>query len=182
MSYWYRRLTTYNTSPGCLHPQQSKHSPLYDNPSLTMYPDALLKGGVWGQDYATLVLNFFVYDSLDRIHKIITFFLFSSIAKLVAGSIVTDSLRSITRSFESSPEELQVQIACSPVFTPGLQCAAMLLNVSLRRLVLALKKRNKRKEEEEGGVASDVDSSKSDDGASEEIRELEVCVSLAVKE
>ena len=114
--------------------------------------------------------------------KLQLFLLFSSIAKLVAGSIVTDSLHSITRSFESSPEELQVQIACSPVFTPGLQCAAMLLNVSLRRLVLALEKRNKRKEEEEGGVASDVDSSKNDDGASEEIRELEVCVSLAVKE
>lgn len=114
--------------------------------------------------------------------KVTTFFLFSSIARLVAGSIVTDSLHSITRSFESSPDELRVQTACSPVFTPGLQCAAMLLNVSLRRLVLALEKRNKRKEEEEGGVAGDVDSSKNDDSASEELHELEVCISLVVKE
>jgi hypothetical protein len=54
----------------------------------------------------------------------------------------------------------------------------MLLNVSLRRLVLTLEKMNKRKEEEEVGVASNVDLSKNDDGASEELRELEVCVSL----
>lgn len=87
-------------------------------------------------------------------------------------SIVTDSLCGITRSFEASPDDLQVQTACSPVFTPSLQCAAMLLNVSLRRLVLALEKRNKRKEEEVG-VASEADSSKND-GATEEIRELEV--------
>ena len=86
---------------------------------------------------------------------------------------MTDSLRSITLSFEASPDELQVQTACSPVFTPSLQCAAMLLNVSLRRLVLALEKNNKRKEEEVG-VASEADSSKNEDGGTEEICELEV--------
>ena len=62
------------------------------------------------------------------------------------------------------------------MFTPSLQCAAMLLNVSLRRLVLTLEKRNKKKEEEVG-VSSEADSSKTEDGASEELRELEVCKS-----
>ena len=88
---------------------------------------------------------------------------------------MTDSLGSITLSFESSPDELQVQTACSPVFTPSLQCAAMLLNVTLRRLVLALEKQNKVKEEEVG-VVSEAESSKNDDGGTEELCELEVCI------
>ena len=55
----------------------------------------------------------------------------------------------------------------------------MLLNVSLRRLVLALKERNK-KREAEVGVASKADLSKDEDSASEETRELEVSLTCVV--
>lgn len=95
-----------------------------------------------------------------------------SIAKLVGTAIVMDSQRAISQSFESSYDDLLVQTACSPVFSPSLQCAAMLLNVSLRRLVLALEEGNMKKEEEVG-VASKPNPP-SDDVTSEETRELKV--------
>lgn len=157
-SYLSRLLTTYSTSPSCHHPQPSKHGFL-----VTLYHTFVCLCCTLIFCVSLLLHTFFPND----------FFPFFSIAKLVAGSIVTDSLRSITLSFESSSDELQVQTACSPVFTPSLQCAAMLLNVSLRRLVLALEKNNKRKEEEVG-VAREADSSKTKDGGTEEIHELEV--------
>ena len=94
-----------------------------------------------------------------------------SIATLVATAIVKDSQTAISQSFEASPDDLLVEIAYSPVFSPSLQCAAMLLNVSLRRLVLALEEGNKNKEEV--GVATESHPS-SADVTSEETQELKV--------
>lgn len=86
---------------------------------------------------------------------------------------MTDSLRAISQSFESPPDEAAVLTASSPVFTPSLQCAAMLLNVSLRRLMLALEEGSGNKEEEVG-VANESHPSKREDGVAEETQELKV--------
>ena len=70
-----------------------------------------------------------------------------SVAKLVAESMVVDSQKAITKCFESSPDDLQTLMASSPLFSPSLQCASMLLNVSLRRLVLVLEDEKRKGEE-----------------------------------
>lgn len=91
----------------------------------------------------------------------------------MAESIVTDSQRAITKSFESSADELVVLTASSPVFSPSLQCAAMLLNVSLRRLILALQE-DTRQKLEEMNRASEQTSAKKDGDEMEDIQELKV--------
>ena len=98
-----------------------------------------------------------------------------SVAELVAERIVTDSQKAIAQSFESScaPEDILVLTASSPVFSPSLQCASMLINVSLRRLVLALEEAN-REREEEVGVANEPGSCKTDEERTKDYKELQV--------
>lgn len=83
-----------------------------------------------------------------------------------------DSQRAISQSFEASSDDLLVEIAYSPVFSPSLQCAAMLLNVSLRRLVLSLEEGNRNMEEV--GVATEPHPPSVDATSSEESQELKV--------
>ena len=106
-----------------------------------------------------------------RLYRAIISLVLYSVAKLVAESLVTDSQKAIARSFESSsPDDVQILTSSSPIFTPGLQCAAMLLNVSLRRLVLVLEEEKKKKGEE----STTPTPSKKDSDLPEESKDLKV--------
>ena len=109
-----------------------------------------------------------------------------SVSKLVKASLVADSVQLIHNYNTATPEELPQLIACSPVspslpptphhppinvccassvqvFPPTLQCGAMLLNVTLRRLVLYLHHKDSSK-----GKESEVDVEENGESVAEE--------------
>jgi len=67
----------------------------------------------------------------------------ASISRLLTESIASDSVSMIRDCFECSADDLPSLVARSPVFTPSLYCAAMLLGVTLRGMALALQEEDK---------------------------------------
>ena len=131
MSCWSRLHTTFITTPNSLLPLSSmlyscrRSASLFRRRPLTIY--------IQHSNCLSLSLSL----SLSP----------HSVAKLVAESMVMDSQKAITKCFESPPDDLLSLMASSPLFSPSLQCASMLFNVSLRRLVLVLEDEKRKGEE-----------------------------------